>query len=320
MHSPYISIIIPVYKVEPYIQECLDSVLNWQFTGWEAILIDDGSPDNCGAICDKYAAKDFRFKVIHKENEGVSIARNAGLDIARGEWCWFVDSDDIINSSLSVDQETLQGRDLVMFNMLTFKDGIEKQTFTSTKTIENYVEKKNFFSKNISSCHPTLWFHRIFWAKDEKYAIRFPKGIKLGEDGEFMRKCEFVAQHPIKIQETSYFYRLREGSATSNPDKSSIIVKDAFSVLHNLLIFIQNHNIEDEGWHTDRLNSIAKSIPVNAIKANIWNQATIKQFQNVIKGYKCNGFNLQKDKAIWLSTMMPRMFTLLMKIKLNKFS
>jgi glycosyltransferase involved in cell wall biosynthesis len=91
---PKISIIVPVYKVEKYLHRCIDSILAQTFINFECILIDDGSPDNCPAICDEYAEKDNRVIVIHQENKGVSAARNAGLDIARGEWIGFVDSDD----------------------------------------------------------------------------------------------------------------------------------------------------------------------------------------------------------------------------------
>jgi glycosyltransferase involved in cell wall biosynthesis len=89
-----ISIIVPVYKTEKYVHRCIDSILAQTFTDFECIVIDDGSPDNCPAICDEYAAKDSRIIVIHQKNKGVSAARNAGLDRARGEWIGFVDSDD----------------------------------------------------------------------------------------------------------------------------------------------------------------------------------------------------------------------------------
>ena len=93
-----ISIIIPVYKVEQYLPECLDSVINQTYKNLEIICVDDGSPDNSGKILDEYASKDNRIKVIHKENGGVSSARNAGLDIATGDWISFVDADDYIAS------------------------------------------------------------------------------------------------------------------------------------------------------------------------------------------------------------------------------
>lgn len=91
-----ISIIIPVYNSEKYLRQCLDSVLAQTYTDFEALLIDDGSTDGSGAICDEYAARDARFKVFHKENGGVSSARNLGIDNAQGEWICFVDSDDLI--------------------------------------------------------------------------------------------------------------------------------------------------------------------------------------------------------------------------------
>lgn len=92
--EPKLSVIIPIYKVEKYLRQCLDSVVNQTYRNLEIILIDDGSPDNCGAICDEYAAKDNRIIVIHKENGGVSSARNEGLRIASGKWVTFVDPDD----------------------------------------------------------------------------------------------------------------------------------------------------------------------------------------------------------------------------------
>ena len=91
---PEISIIVPVYQVEKYLNECIDSILAQTFTDFELILVDDGSPDNCPALCDAAAEKDSRVRVIHKQNGGVSTARNAGLDAAQGNWIAFVDSDD----------------------------------------------------------------------------------------------------------------------------------------------------------------------------------------------------------------------------------
>ena len=97
---PELSIIVPVYKVEKYLSKCIDSILAQTFTDFELILIDDGSPDRCGEICDEYAAKDSRIIVIHQQNKGVSTARNAGLKIAKGKYIGFVDSDDWIEQEM----------------------------------------------------------------------------------------------------------------------------------------------------------------------------------------------------------------------------
>ena len=100
MNSPSISIIIPVYKAEKYLHRCVDSVLAQTFTNFELILIDDGSPDNSGAICDEYAKQDGRVKVFHQKNQGVSVARNLGIEQAKGEWIAFIDSDDWVENTM----------------------------------------------------------------------------------------------------------------------------------------------------------------------------------------------------------------------------
>ena len=96
MTTPKISVIVPVYKVEQYLHRCIDSILSQSFTDFELLLIDDGSPDNCGKICDEYTQKDSRVRVFHKPNGGVSSARNLGLDNAKGKWIAFIDSDDFV--------------------------------------------------------------------------------------------------------------------------------------------------------------------------------------------------------------------------------
>ena len=120
---PTISIIVPVYKVEPWLRECMDSILGQTFRDFELILVDDGSPDGCGAICDEYARLDTRVRVIHKENGGLSSARNAGLRIARGAYILFIDSDDFVEANMlqrlmqAADQHSA---DVVMFNFDTY--------------------------------------------------------------------------------------------------------------------------------------------------------------------------------------------------------
>ena len=93
-----ISVIVPVYKVEEFLRDCIDSILNQTFGDFELILVDDGSPDRCGQICDDYAVKDNRIKVIHQENKGLSGARNVGLEVMTGNYITFIDSDDVVES------------------------------------------------------------------------------------------------------------------------------------------------------------------------------------------------------------------------------
>ena len=95
-NMPAISVIVPVYNVESFLSECVDSILAQTFGDFECILVDDGSPDGCPAICDAFAERDGRIRVIHKQNTGFSGSRNSGMDIARGDWIAFIDSDDIV--------------------------------------------------------------------------------------------------------------------------------------------------------------------------------------------------------------------------------
>ena len=121
-----ISIIIPVYKVEPYLRKCLDSVTAQTYKNIEIILVDDGSPDGCGAICDEYAAKDSRCRVFHTENRGLSCARNYGISVSRGAWLMFIDSDDWVEPdfcSIPYEAAKRYGADLVMFRFNSFRNG-----------------------------------------------------------------------------------------------------------------------------------------------------------------------------------------------------
>ena len=97
---PEISVIVPVYKAEAYLHACIDSILSQTFSDFELILVDDGSPDGCGAICDDYASRDGRVQVIHQENQGQAAARNCALAVAGGEWICFVDSDDAVHPQM----------------------------------------------------------------------------------------------------------------------------------------------------------------------------------------------------------------------------
>lgn len=137
--NPLISVVVPVYKVEQYIHRCIDSILNQTYKNLEIILVDDGSPDNCGKICDDYAKKDKRIKVIHKKNGGLSDARNAGIKVATGEYIGFVDSDDWISKNM---YEKL-------YNLFTTNDiEIASCELIKTNEIKN-IEKEKIYDKKV---------------------------------------------------------------------------------------------------------------------------------------------------------------------------
>ena len=154
-----ISVIIPIYKVEPYLRQCLDSVVNQTYKNLEIILIDDGSPDNCGKICDEYAKRDKRIIVIHKENGGLSAARNDGIKRATGEWIAFVDSDDWCNEDY---YENLIGQLDVFCDVdilcasgrrIEFEDGrsIKREAYAQPFLFQSRGDMKKLLMKTLAS-------------------------------------------------------------------------------------------------------------------------------------------------------------------------
>ncbi len=180
MREPLISVIVPIYKVERYLAKCVESILGQTYRNLEIILVDDGSPDRCGAICDAYAGRDLRVKVIHKENGGLSDARNVALDVARGEYITFVDSDDYVAETYV---ETLY--------RLVEKYGCEVSVVSSQSFVEGGVpevpqihEEECCFSalQAIECMFYQEKFDTAAWAKLYRRSlfesgIRYPKGL-----------------------------------------------------------------------------------------------------------------------------------------------
>lgn len=180
---PKVSVIVPVYNVEKYIHRCIDSILSQTFTDWELILVDDGSPDSSGAICDEYAARDARIRVIHKENGGVSSARNVGIKQAAGEWITFVDSDDYLDedSLLSMVELTKHyDADLFCFGIrmtTTDKPMQRKQQHDTLYTVDssNLIKKILLYNTNCGPCSKMFRTKRL-------QNFRFDESLKIGED------------------------------------------------------------------------------------------------------------------------------------------
>lgn len=151
MDKNKISIIIPVYNAEDYLDRCLQSILSQDFNSYEVILVDDGSSDASSLICDRYSATDSRFRTIHKPNGGVSSARNAGIDLAKGEYLMFVDSDDaLLPSAVKALTEGLDGEDMVLGGYVTYIDSVPKKEMNprESETFEG-ARMDEFFNRNI---------------------------------------------------------------------------------------------------------------------------------------------------------------------------
>lgn len=213
MQDPMISIIVPVYKVEPYLNRCVESIVNQTYKNLEIILVDDGSPDNCPAMCDAWAMKDARIKVIHKINGGLSDARNAGLSEANGDLIGFVDSDDWIgpemyqhlyNDMVQTDSDIAAcGVQLVWEN-----DTPTKMLTTSNNCVLNIDEAMRAIIKETKLKQP-VWYK--LYHRDTIRGILFPVG-KCHEDVFWSYQAIGNAKRISINNSPDYFYWQRNGS------------------------------------------------------------------------------------------------------------
>ncbi len=204
---PTISVIVPVYKVEKYIHRCVDSILGQTFTDFELILVDDGSPDRCGAICDEYAEKDTRVQVIHQENSGVAVTRNVGIDWvfanSDSQWVTFVDSDDWIHPRML--EMLLEAANTcgVKISVCGYQEVQRKDPYEEIKeTVYKKVIPNDFYISNLVNA-AVPWgklYHKSCFEK-----IRYPEG-KIHEDEFVTYRIIYAQPHIVEVQKKLYFY------------------------------------------------------------------------------------------------------------------
>ena len=198
-----ISIIVPVYNAENFLRRCIDSILAQSYTDFELLLVDDGSPDNCGAICDEYATQDSRVRVLHKENGGVSSARNLGLDNAQGEWVTFIDSDDWVESDFLEKMMISADTDLVVGGNVR-PSGELKQ---ATDKLYDTASMADFLEEHLNgSLLRAPWGKLLRYSIIEHYHIRFDEHIRFGEDTIFIYKYLCQCQVVSTISSCGYHY------------------------------------------------------------------------------------------------------------------
>lgn len=211
---PTISVIVPIYKVEKYVKKCVDSIINQTWKNLEIILVDDGSPDCCPEICDEYAELDDRIIVIHQKNHGLSAARNAGIDIASGEYIGFVDSDDFIAPNMYEQLYTALDSAHAQLAICDFayidEDGtilpdyspIQEEVLDNYRCLEKIGRDKN-------------WYYVVAWNKLYQKSvfdsIRFPEG-KLHEDNFIIHEIIYSCKIIVTIPKSLYFYMQRKNS------------------------------------------------------------------------------------------------------------
>lgn len=259
---PLISIIVPVYKVERYLDKCVKSILSQTFTDFELILVDDGSPDQCGKMCDEYAKMDDRVKVIHKENGGISDARNAGIDIACGDFISFVDSDDYISRDMYEILYNLiktYNADISMCNYYRISEDGKIQQGKVRDMVQCFNKEtalKELLLERIFGNH--VW-GRLY--KKELFSnIRFPKGVNYEDIGItflLFAKCNNI----VYSNKKKYFYVTREGNITGTKSESNI--RDYMNMTKRRYQFIDNNFPQLNIYNVLRLS-------INYINVHLW--------------------------------------------------
>lgn len=213
-----VSVIVPVYQVEQYLKQCLDSILNQTFRDIEVILVDDGSKDNSGKICDEYALKDNRVKVIHQDNMGLSDARNSGMNQMSGNYFMFVDSDDYVSEQMIEKLYTSAletDADVVCCNFEYFWENNENESF-STKQKREELNSSEIFSHRKNEKNYGIW--TVAWNKLYKSSsmnsFRFRSG-KIHEDEFWANDIYQKELKVVTIEDSLYYYRQRHNSIVS---------------------------------------------------------------------------------------------------------
>lgn len=284
-----VSVIIPVYKVEQYLEKCIDSIINQSYKNIEIILVDDGSPDNCGKICDYYKKRDKRITVIHKENGGLSEARNYGLKVASGDYIVFVDSDDIMEiKGISVLYTLLKkyDADIVIGGVERFNDE-NNSIILETK---NILYKNNIVLSREEAIKEFFINGCASWARIYKKSlfndVEFPVG-EINEDEaiilNLLNKCNVV----VKTDQIVYRYRFRPDSITSS--KWTIQKQDWCEHCKFNLLFIHNNYPQLEKYAMARYRS-SLIWALNNISENL------NEFSDLVSKYKCELKNITKQK------------------------
>ncbi len=254
---PKISVIIPVYKVEKYLDRCLNSVTKQTYDNLEIILVDDGSPDKCPQLCDEWAKKDKRIVVIHKENAGVSSARNLGLEKASGEYVTFVDSDDTIDESMYEKMMNLMkdNIDLVFcgFKFITLKGEIEYVKEINLlllekdkNAVESFYYRPTKFNKNQNTMG-SIW--RVIFRNEflKNNNLKFNTGIKIQEDKEFILRALNCCNGVKVLDENLYnYYQTPNSALTSSKNYNKIVFSHQTLYDNELITLSNNKNISNK--------------------------------------------------------------------------
>ena len=295
-----ISVIVPIFKVEQYLENCINSIINQTYENLEIILVDDGSPDNCGAICDEFAVKDNRIKVIHKENGGISSARNAGLDIATGDLIAFIDSDDWIEPEMLTVLERILSENNADFSVCGMIADFGVAVIKNKSSVSNVVkvDKPEIFNLILNAPN----FYGYAWNKLYRREIigdlRFDESLMYCEDLDFCvrlaEKCNFA----VFTKEKFYHYMQHSASMTGEtgftPRKLSVL-----KAYENILPYYEKYNPENLSIIRKNYLKIAINIKGRMLHNKVKDTEIANRIQKVINE---NLKLVLSDKKIKFST------------------
>ena len=234
-----ISVIVPVYQVENYLNQCIESIIEQTYTNLEIILIDDGSNDNCPQICDDWSIKDKRIKVIHKKNGGLSDARNVGLDIAKGKYIAFIDSDDWVDSryiELLYNSLIKSEADISACSIQKVYDADSVDPYNLNPKLQLVTPKEAIKDILYDRRFKTVAWNKLY-SKEILSGERFIVG-RIHEDEFFSYKVFDKAQKLVFVDASLYKYRQRSGSIMSSPSLKHLDLLDAYL---NRIKFLENN-------------------------------------------------------------------------------
>lgn len=309
-----VSIIVPVYNAEEYLRQCLDSIQNQTYTDFEVILVDDGSTDCSGAICDEYAQKDKRFRVVHQMNSGVSVARNIGIEISKGQWVTFIDADDYIGNeylsvltNAAVDINALVLHGYCKFNSHEFIEAIDFGDLAFTPdTMYLAFGKYRIFEKGFS--WGKLYSHEILL----KQNIRFNPLISYAEDMIFMLEYIGHIESIIFHVGSNYFYRIGTTTLSQryNPFESEYLLFNEFKKLNNNIARRFGFILTEEYWQTSATLLIRCIISIYEVDRRMGYSdrirllLTLKKHQKLLKKhYHPKAFILKLIRFLFLNNI-----------------
>lgn len=307
MQEDLISVILPIYKVEKYIKKCIESVINQTYTKLEIILVDDGSPDKCGDICNEYSKKDTRIKVIHKENGGLSDARNAGIKEATGKYIAFIDPDDYVDSNyIKILYENIINTDSDI-SICFFKEVSEDNNILNKETITNNVTSFNR-RETFNNLYIDKYALNTVVAWNKLYKIELWKDIvypkdKIHEDEFVIHKLIQKCNKVVYTDAVLYYYVQHNNSITSSGYNEKTF--DKFEAFEQRAEFFLKNGYRD--LYEKCLYSLCLSNRMVYISTNNKNLKgkLNKQFKNISRIYINGNFNYKRKIKVLVLKYFP---------------